>query len=58
MLQATNSIPNGGPEDPLFNNTQFISLSIVGLILFFVVFFLFLKSNFKKGNSNPAKIEF
>lgn len=54
MLQATNSIPNGGPEEPILNTSQFVILSIFGLILFIAAILIFLKKYNQKGNSSNS----
>jgi len=63
MLQATNSIPQGGPEDPILNTSQFMSISLLGVVLFLGVLFVFLKSKFSKGNDisysdSSGKVQF
>ena len=46
MLQATNSVPDGKVEEPLLNNTQFIVLSVLGMLLFLAVLGAFLKRKY------------
>ena len=54
MLQATNSIPDGKVEDPLLNNTQFIVLSVLGVLLFLAVLAIFLKKKYLTGKESAA----
>lgn len=58
MLEATNSIPEGGPEEKILNEKQFISMIIFGSALFLAVLFILIKTKFySKNNRDNDKME-
>lgn len=60
MLQATNSIPDGKVEGPLLNKTQFIIMSVLGVLLFLAVLAIFLKKKYftKSQSATSSRVQF